>query len=282
LFSLSFRARSDTGSFNIENLVLRARAGFNGFAGEDCERFWSTGVLEYWSVGKSESPNFNLNAFFHYSNTPPLQHSSRLPQRGKSIEAPSGGSPKPGPLGLDSLFVMTLSMKKLDRLCLAIVVIISAVCGYWTVSYGNKQRRQIKQEEEIFSKRLKDLNLADTNLQRLKATLDATRLELETLNERVPEKAKMGEFLKKVDSLMKERQVVLIQLEPQPTVEHKLYTRISVRLLFKGSFVNTYRLINDLETMHRKLIIEKMRISKSENDHDCRVDLTAAVFARHN
>jgi Tfp pilus assembly protein PilO len=167
-------------------------------------------------------------------------------------------------------------------MCLAIVVIISAVCGYWTVSYGNKQRRQIKQEEEIFSKRLQDLNLADTNLQRLKAVLDATRLELKTLNERIPEKANMGEFLKKVDSLMKEKQLVLIQLEPQSPVEYKLYTRIPIRLLFKGSFVNTYRLIYDLETINRKLVIEKINMTKSNADKECRVDVTAAVFTRRN
>jgi hypothetical protein len=27
-----------------------------GIAGEDCELFWSTGVLEYWNVGNAESP----------------------------------------------------------------------------------------------------------------------------------------------------------------------------------------------------------------------------------
>jgi len=32
--------------FKIENLVLRARSEFYGFAGEDCELFWSTEVLE--------------------------------------------------------------------------------------------------------------------------------------------------------------------------------------------------------------------------------------------
>jgi hypothetical protein len=32
--------------FNIENLVLRARSEFNGFAGKDCELFCSTGVIE--------------------------------------------------------------------------------------------------------------------------------------------------------------------------------------------------------------------------------------------
>ena len=29
-----------------ENLVFRARSELNGFAGKDCELFWSTGVLE--------------------------------------------------------------------------------------------------------------------------------------------------------------------------------------------------------------------------------------------
>jgi hypothetical protein len=57
---------------------------FNGFAGKDCELFWSTGLLQYWSVGKGESPNFNLNESFHYSITPPLQQTAA---GGKTIEA---------------------------------------------------------------------------------------------------------------------------------------------------------------------------------------------------
>jgi len=31
--------------FNIENLVLRAKSEFNGFAGKGGELFWSIGVL---------------------------------------------------------------------------------------------------------------------------------------------------------------------------------------------------------------------------------------------
>ena len=34
--------------FNIENLVLRARSEFNGFAGAGANHF---GVLEFWSIG---------------------------------------------------------------------------------------------------------------------------------------------------------------------------------------------------------------------------------------
>jgi hypothetical protein len=44
-----------------ENLVLRPRSVLSGFAGKDFNFYWSTGVLEYWSVGTSESPTINLN-----------------------------------------------------------------------------------------------------------------------------------------------------------------------------------------------------------------------------
>jgi len=88
--------------YKIENLVLWARSvpPVAGLPVKDCKPLWNTGVLEYWSVGKSESQNFKLNWFFHYSITPLLHHSNRLPQGGKTIEATSGGSPKP-----DSLLV---------------------------------------------------------------------------------------------------------------------------------------------------------------------------------
>ena len=43
--------------FKIENLVLRARSELDGFAGKDCELFWSTGVLECW---KKRKPEFQL------------------------------------------------------------------------------------------------------------------------------------------------------------------------------------------------------------------------------
>jgi hypothetical protein len=66
------------------------------------------GVLEYWRIGvlAKRKLTFTLNWSFYYSITPPLHHSSRLPQVGKSMGAPSGGSAKPDPLGPDPLFMV--------------------------------------------------------------------------------------------------------------------------------------------------------------------------------
>jgi hypothetical protein len=71
--------------------------------------YWSIGVLKCW---QKQKPEFNLNWFLHYCITPPLHHSSGLAQGGKGMEAPSGGSLKPGPLGPDSL--ISKSKKTVD------------------------------------------------------------------------------------------------------------------------------------------------------------------------
>lgn len=175
---------------------------------------------------------------------------------------------------------MAIRIKTVDRTCLAVIIIVSLVCGYWAVSWEIKQQRLIQQENELLSKKLKDLNLAETNLRRLKKVLDSTRKELRILNERIPDSAKIGGFLKQVDALMKGREIDLVRLTPQPIVEEKNCNRIPVRLVFKGTFINVYRLVHDLEAMNRTVVMEKMKISKPNNAQVCNVDLTANVFER--
>jgi hypothetical protein len=65
---------------NLGNLVLWTKSDLDDFAGKADEWIWSTGVLEFWSVGKSQSQNFNMNN--DYSITPPLNYSSGLPNEG--------------------------------------------------------------------------------------------------------------------------------------------------------------------------------------------------------
>jgi len=68
-------------------LVLEARSNLNGFSGNDSERYWSTGVLEYWSVGKCESLNFNLSC----SSITPALHHSITPGDSRVSERPTQG-----------------------------------------------------------------------------------------------------------------------------------------------------------------------------------------------
>jgi Tfp pilus assembly protein PilO len=173
-----------------------------------------------------------------------------------------------------------MALKNLDRACLAMVVGMSLMAVYWVVNHGIQQRRQIKQENELYLKRLKDLDLAKTNLNRLKTAMEATRQELNALNERVPESAEMGKFLKQIDSLMRKEHMVLIRLQPLQAMEEKRYIKIPFRLMFTGPFMNIYQLIYELEAMNRKVVIEKLTLHKSEGSKTCEGVLTAAIFER--
>lgn len=173
-----------------------------------------------------------------------------------------------------------MTPKKLDLSCLALIVIVSIICGYWTMSRGAKQQRLIREENDLFFKSSQDLSLADKNLERLKTALAASQRELHDLNERIPDSAKIGEFLSQLDSLIKERKIGLINLRPLPTAKEKLFTRIPIRLMIKGPFLNIFHLLLDLETMNRVLVIEKLIISKPKIAQDCSVNLTANLFER--
>ena len=175
---------------------------------------------------------------------------------------------------------MNVKISTLDRICLAVVLCLSLAGGFWAVSLSVKHQEKIRQENNLLSERLKDLNSAETNLQQLRAALDTTRRELGYLNERIPETPKMGEFLKNVDSLIKQRKVGLLNLQPQPVVQEEFYDRIPIQLRLLGSFVNIYQLLCDLETMNRMVVLEKITITKIRQAMECQVDLTACVFTR--
>ena len=176
---------------------------------------------------------------------------------------------------------MSLRLKTLDRICLTIIVFAVVICGYAVVSWGFKQQKLIRQENAILSKKIEDLNLAETNLQRLRSILDTTQNELKLLNERIPDSTQIGEFLKQVNTLMERKEVDLISIHPEAIVEEKKCNRIPVRLIFEGSFGKVYQILHELETMNRTVVMEKMQIAKSKDKKICRVDLTANIFQRY-
>lgn len=175
---------------------------------------------------------------------------------------------------------MKLSMKHLDGLCIAAIIMVTILCGYLAVSSGIQKKRMIQEQNDRVSRRLKDINLAETNLRRLNAILDSAKEELASLNRKIPESAAIGLFLKEIDSLIKQRDIALVRLQPLPDVKEELFTRIPIQFKFKGAFVKVYEFLRDLETMSRTVVIEKMMVRKSKLEQECDVDLTADIFER--
>lgn len=175
---------------------------------------------------------------------------------------------------------MALSLRNLDRICLAAVILVSLLCCYLVANYWREKHRKTKQENDLVTKTFQDLTLAEENLKRIRNSLGLTKAGFEELNERIPESAEIGEFLRKLDALAKGREITLISVLPLAAVKEALYTKIPIRLIFKGSFSNVYRLLSDIETMNRAVLMEKLVISRSGETQECQVDLTGSVFER--
>jgi len=173
-----------------------------------------------------------------------------------------------------------ININRFDQICISLVIIVSLICGYWVMNRIIKQRGQLRQENEIISKTIIELKSVEENFENLNTLLADTKTELEFLDKRIPRSVNIGQVLKEIDYLMKDRNITLLSLQPLPPVEEKLYTKIPIRVMFEGSFANIYHLLYDLETMNRMLVAEDMSISRRNLDEKCHVVLTASVYQR--
>lgn len=169
-------------------------------------------------------------------------------------------------------------MRKLDLIFLLFVVGVSAVCVTFATARVIKQKKQIAKENILVSVGMKDLNSAEETLQDLKKALTDTKEELELIRQRVPESGHMGEFIKQIHALTKQRKVKLISLQLMPSLKEGVYYRIPIRLVSVGSFNDIHRFLRDLETMRRVMVMEKIDIIRPHVNQRCQVTLTASVF----
>ena len=175
---------------------------------------------------------------------------------------------------------MVISIKQLDRIGAAIVVSSLILCTYLAVHAGVNQKREIARENEQDTKLLRDLETVETNLQHINKALEAARRGLQTQKEKIPEKVDIGLFLKELGNLMEKRNIALVSVQPQPSIREKLYTRIPIHMVFKGAFLKVYQVINDLEGMRRKVVLEKIAINRNETSEECQVDLILNIFEK--
>jgi Tfp pilus assembly protein PilO len=173
-----------------------------------------------------------------------------------------------------------LSIRNLDRICLVAIVVIVVLSGFWVAKNGMNRRLETQKANELLTKRLEDLTLANASLQHLRKVVADKRSDLKFLNAQIPESAEIGKFLRRMDELIGAREINLISIQPMATTQETLYTRIPIQMSLTGSFINAYRLLRDFEGMDRLINVERLLIAKLGEDETCKVDLTTVVFER--
>ena len=176
--------------------------------------------------------------------------------------------------------MMKISVKTLDRIGILVIIAFSFTCGYWVIKNSVSKHKQLSQENDIVSRSLNQLRSTEDNFKNINSLMIQTKKELEFLDRRIPKSVNIGEVLKEIDSFMKKRKVKLISMQPMASIEEKLYTKIPIKLMLKGSFINIYNLLYDFETMNRMLVTENITISRSNFAENCQAELTANVYQR--
>ena len=176
--------------------------------------------------------------------------------------------------------MMKISVKTLDRIGILLIIALSFTCGYWVIKNSVSKHKQLRQENDIVAKSLNQLRSTEDNFKNINSLMIQTKKELEFLDRRIPKSVNIGEVLKEIDSFMKKRKVKLISMQPMASIEEKLYTKIPIKLMLKGSFINIYNLLYDFETMNRMLVTENITISRSNFAENCQAELTANVYQR--
>lgn len=173
-----------------------------------------------------------------------------------------------------------ISPRRLNHIGLAVVLVITMVCGYGVWTHISKTKKQFQIERDVLSEKLKEINLAEANLDDLKNLLQKAGAELAYLNERVPEPGKIGLLLQQIDALMRQHRIKMISIEPMAVVEENMYVRNPIRLVFEGRFPDIYRLLDGINQMNRMVIMDRMTIIKLDSPNGCRVDMMTSVFER--
>lgn len=163
-------------------------------------------------------------------------------------------------------------------MCICIIIIFSATFGFWVMKHGVQKRDQIRKEKIIYSKVLKDIKRAESNLKYLREALKADNIAFKVVDDRIGKAGDIGKFLKKIDFMIKQRKIDLITFQPRAEIKEKYFSKVPVQMVFNGTFADIFYFLYDLETMGKALIIKTITISKSGIDGRCRCSLTFDFF----
>jgi Tfp pilus assembly protein PilO len=183
--------------------------------------------------------------------------------------------------GIESGVNVFLSVKQLDRICILTVLVVFFTGGGFVVHSGISERKRISSENGQIASRLRDLSTAEEEIRKVDSALVQRKENLRFLNEKIPESLEIGWFLKEVNTIMKEKEITLMSLQPLQAVKERLFTRLPVRMVFRGPFGRVYDMIHDLETMKQAVVVEKLVIQRGGgSSQECQVDLSASIFRR--
>ena len=175
---------------------------------------------------------------------------------------------------------MRINRRMVDWIGLGAVVAAVLACTLLAVNVARGQRQRLQTRKALADRGMEECNRAQTVLARLRAALTAAQEDFRELDEKVPQSGRIGAFLASIDGLMQQKRVVLVDIQPQPSIVDEFYTRTPVRMSCSGAFADIHALLYELETMPRFVRMESVVIARSPVSDQCNMQLDICLFER--
>jgi Tfp pilus assembly protein PilO len=175
---------------------------------------------------------------------------------------------------------MALEIRTLDRLGAVVVALVLGLCVLYVLASGVRIHARLASQEAQLRQKRQSHAEARAALHKVQAALTSADQGFAQLRDKIPESGHIGEFLERLDGLMKERQIALTRLEPQPAVRENIFLRTPVRFACSGASADLFRLVFDLETMDRVVTLESMQIRRASLKEPCEAEIQASLYER--
>jgi len=175
---------------------------------------------------------------------------------------------------------MRVNRRTVDWMCAGLVVVTVALAATTAFSVLARQRQRLQAQKALADQALEECGRAQAALGRLRSALSDAQDDLREMDEKVPESGRIGTFLARIDALMKQKHVVLVDLQPQASLAGEFYAKTPVRMSCSGAFAELHALLYELETMPRFVRMESVVMTRNPAAERCNMQLEISLFER--
>ncbi len=172
--------------------------------------------------------------------------------------------------------------RTLDMVCCAGLIAL-AIGGTIAALKSVAARADVfDRQREAAEMRLRELNQAQTTLGRLSDVLKVNQTALETLQKRLPESERIGQFLADLDALAGRHGVRVNNVRPGRAIREEICTRTPLSFSCEGRFSDLHALLYGLESMERLVRIEEVDMVRDSLETGCTLDVKCNVYMRED
>ena len=156
-----------------------------------------------------------------------------------------------------------------------IVLCVALVCSLaWYFLSIQPLQAQIEAEQtqmRVIRRKLEQRDATLDQIKNLKANIENKRSQKQRLGEQLPDKADIARLLKKIHERARDSGLKLSSFTPGPTADLELYSRIEVKMEFKGTYLQILSFINELgdaKGLERIINVEQLRLIRLSTTED--------------